>query len=75
MAAIGAQMHVGNHNDINVSFFHKLKFWRNGFSTALEKQFRFKKSGLPVFFLIEFYLKWAEEIKYADKQAYGEKWF
>jgi len=34
--------------------------------TASEKQFKYWKAILPLFFLIEFYLKRTKEIKYND---------
>ncbi|GGE59601.1 hypothetical protein GCM10011413_27550 [Pedobacter psychrotolerans] len=73
MAAISAQMHIGYYDYINISFVHKLKFGGTNAITASKKQFRYKNTALPVFFLIKFYLERAKEIKYNNKQAYGEK--
>lgn len=73
MAAIGAQMHIGYYDYINISFVHKLNFGGTNAITALKKQFRYKKTALPVFFLIKLYLERAKEIKYNYEQAYGEE--
>lgn len=65
MAAVSTQVYIRDYDYIEISFIHKRgKFRGKDIITAWFKQFRVKLLVLPLFFLIEFYLKRAKEIKY-----------
>jgi hypothetical protein len=64
MAAIGAQMYIGNYDYIDVSFIHKREILGGRVLLPLDlSSLEIKLAVLPLLFLIEFYLKGAKEIE------------